>query len=135
VDAIVDARDQLRERAGKLPSGDRLRPQIERLADAMEKQRISLVSSKQGEGISGEEKLREELGSLYGNVNGYEGRPTASQVSRMGVLGKQLEAAITSFDGTLAKGLADITPQLAKRKLAPVVKLTAEAWEQRQAKK
>jgi len=53
----------------------------------------------------------------------------------MGVRGKQVEAAITSFDGTLAKGLADITPQLAKRKLAPVVKLTAEAWEQRQAKK
>jgi photosystem II stability/assembly factor-like uncharacterized protein len=135
VDAIVDARDQLRERAGRLPSGDRLRTQIERQADVMEKERISLVSSKQGEGISGEEKLREELGSLYGNVNGYEGRPTASQINRMGVLGKQLEAAITTFDGTLAKGLADIAPQLAKRKLAPVVKMTADAWEQRQTKK
>ena len=61
-----------------LPKGDALRKRLEALADEMEKQRTALVATKGAEGgISGEEKLREELGTLYGNVNGYEGRPDA----------------------------------------------------------
>jgi hypothetical protein len=68
------------------------------LADEMERQRVALVSSKQGEGISGEEKLREELGMLYGNVNMHEGRPTDSQLRRMGVLEKRLAEATATFE-------------------------------------
>ena len=68
------------------------------LADEMERQRVALVSSKQGEGISGEEKLREELGTLYGNVNMYEGRPTASQLTRMAALERQLNDAVALFE-------------------------------------
>jgi hypothetical protein len=68
------------------------------LADDMERQRVALVSSKQGEGISGEEKLREELGTLYGNVNMHEGRPTSSQLTRMEVLEQQLAAATSAFE-------------------------------------
>jgi photosystem II stability/assembly factor-like uncharacterized protein len=70
------------------------------LADDMERQRIALVSSKQGEGISGEEKLREELGMLYGNVNAYEGRPTESQLTRLAVLEQQLDSAAAAFAKT-----------------------------------
>ena len=68
------------------------------LADDMERQRVALVSSKQGEGISGEEKLREELGTLYGNVNMHEGRPTASQLKRMETLGSQIDSAVALFE-------------------------------------
>lgn len=68
------------------------------LADELERQRVALVSSKQGEGISGEEKLREELGTLYGNVNMHEGRPTESQLTRMATLGKQLDEAVARFE-------------------------------------
>jgi hypothetical protein len=70
----------------------------------MEAQRVALVSSKQGEGISGEEKLREELGTLYGNVNMYEGRPTESQLTRLSVLEKQLAAAISAFEKLAKRG-------------------------------
>jgi photosystem II stability/assembly factor-like uncharacterized protein len=90
VESIIAARDKARV-AGN-PA----------LADAMEAQRVALVSSKQGEGISGEEKLREELGTLYGNVNMYEGRPTASQLTRLAVLEKQLTGAVAAFE-TLSK--------------------------------
>lgn len=74
------------------------------LADEMERQRVALVSSKQGEGISGEEKLREELGTLYGNVNMYEGRPTQSQLTRMAALEKQLDAATAAFEKAAKTG-------------------------------
>jgi hypothetical protein len=77
------------------------------LADEMERQRVALVSSKQGEGISGEEKLREELGTLYGNVNMYEGRPTEAQLTRMGLLQKRLDEAVAAFERESKRGSQD----------------------------
>lgn len=92
IESIISTRDKARA------SGDAA------LADEMERQRVALVSSKQGEGISGEEKLREELGTLYGNVNMHEGRPTDSQLTRMGVLEKQLDAATATFEKGRKRG-------------------------------
>jgi photosystem II stability/assembly factor-like uncharacterized protein len=134
-DAIAGARDQARAHAAKLPAADALRRSLEKLADDLEAQRTSLVASKQGEGISGEEKLREELGALYGNVNGYEGRPTDSQINRLGVLAKQLDAAVKAFDQRMAKEASSLNPQLAKKKIEPLVKLTYEEWDKRTARK
>ena len=130
-DALADARNQARARAEKLPAADALRTLLEKLADTLESQRVALVASKQGEGISGEEKLREELGALYGNVNGYEGRPSDSQINRMGVLAKQLDDAAAAFDATMAKEATALNAQLAKKKIDPIVKLTPEAWNTR----
>jgi hypothetical protein len=100
------------------------RNRLESVADVFEKQRAAIVSTKQGEGISGEEKLREELLSLYGAVNFYEGRPTASQVERMGVLAKKLEAAAAEYKGACVKELPPVNVQIEKRKLKPVTPLT-----------
>jgi hypothetical protein len=131
VESIADARDQARARAAALPAGDRLRPRLEALADRFEAQRTALVASKEGEGISGEEKLREELGVLYGNVNGYEGRPTESQRRRMNVLAKQLDAASAALDTTLAREAAPLNRELTRRTLEPVTRLSRDAWEKR----
>jgi hypothetical protein len=101
----------------------------------MESQRAALVSTRESEsGISGDEKLREELGTLYGNVNSYEGRPTESQVNRMGVLRADLEAAYKKFEASADKEIAALNPQLSKRKLDPLAKLTPEEWAKRQKK-
>jgi hypothetical protein len=123
VDGMITVRDQARARAAGLQKGDALRRRLEALADAMETQRTALVATKGAEGgISGEEKLREELGTLYGNVNGYEGRPTRSQLDRMGVLGAELEAAGRKRDALLDKELAALEPLLRKAKLEPIAR-------------
>jgi photosystem II stability/assembly factor-like uncharacterized protein len=133
VESIADGRDQAKARAEKLPKGDPLRKRLAALADELEKQRAALVSTKESEGgISGEEKLREELGTLYGNVNGYEGRPTESQTTRMAVLAKDLESAYGRFGTTADKEFAALNPQLQKRKLDALKKLTPEDWQKRQ---
>jgi photosystem II stability/assembly factor-like uncharacterized protein len=121
VDQMIAVRDQARARAAKLPKGDALRRRLESLADEMENQRKALVATKQAEGgISGEEKLREELGTLYGNVNGYEGRPTQSQLDRMVVLGAELEAAGKKLDARADREIAALDPLLRKAKLEPL---------------
>jgi hypothetical protein len=132
VDAIIDARDQARARAEKLPKGDALRTRLERAAAAFETQREALVATKESEGISGEEKLREELGTLYGNVNGYEGRPTRSQLDRMTFFEKELQSARSRFDAAAEKELPPLKTALSAKKLDPVTKLTEEEWAKRQ---
>jgi hypothetical protein len=133
VEAITDARDQVRAQAEKLPAGDRLRRQLETLAAALEEQRVALVSSRRTEGISGEEKLREELANLFGAVNLHEGRPTESQMNRMAVLGKQLEAAQARFQSTVTGDVAKANAQLEKRKLEAIKPLTEEEWKKRRS--
>jgi photosystem II stability/assembly factor-like uncharacterized protein len=132
VESITDARDQARARAAARPQKDKLRRTLEALADRLEEQRKALVASKEGEGISGEEKLREEIGMLYGNVNGYEGRPTESQLTRMAVLGRDVDAATARLDALFAKDVAAANRSLAGAKgLEPIARLSHEAWEKR----
>jgi photosystem II stability/assembly factor-like uncharacterized protein len=128
IEAITSARDQAAARVAKLPAADALRKRLDAYSAAMEKQRTSLVATSKGEGISGDERLREELGTLYGNVNGFDGRPTRSQADRAAVLAAELDAAIAAFDLAAGKELAALNQELARKKLEPIVKLTPEAW-------
>jgi hypothetical protein len=134
VESITDARDQAHARAESLPAGDALRKRVEALEKAMEEQRRALVSTKEGEVVSGEDKLREELGMLFGAVNLEDGRPTDSQANRMGVLGKDLEAAYAKFQSSVAKDLPGINAALQAKKLEPITALTEDAWKAKQGK-
>jgi hypothetical protein len=128
VGSIESARDQARARAAELPEKDALRRRLTAFGEAMEKQRVALVSTSRGEGISGEEKLREELGMLYGSVNGYEGRPTQSQTSRMAVLAQDLEAASARFTAAFDKEAAALNAGLAKAGKPPLARVSEEEW-------
>ena len=120
-------------RAEKLPEGDALRAAARALAEVIEKQRAALVATNQGEGISGEEKLREELGTLYGNVNGYEGRPTRSQLDRMAVFEKQLAEAEAKLDGHGGQGVPRPEGGPSRpRSWIRCSRLSKEDWQKRQ---
>jgi len=131
VSALTDARDQARRLAGAVPDGQVLRARLLGLAEALERQRAGLASTQRGEGISGEQRLREEIGALYGSVNGYEGRPTVSQMARVEGLEAQLAAATGEFERLIAKDAAGLAPALAKLKLDPIRILTPAAWDAR----
>ncbi|HEY5907344.1 MAG TPA: hypothetical protein VIZ31_04830, partial [Vicinamibacteria bacterium] len=89
-------------------------------------------ATNQSEGISGEEKLREELGTLYGNVNGYEGRPTRSQLDRMAVFEKQLAEAEAKLVASVDKEFPPLNRSLAAKKVDPLSRLSKEDWQKRQ---
>lgn len=124
---ITHGRDQAKARAEKLAKGDALRRKLESLEAALEKQRVALVATQEGEGISGEEKLREELGVLYGNVNGNEGRPTQSQLDRREALLVELDAARAKFEAE-AKTFAALSKELQAKQLEPLTRLSEEEW-------
>ena len=121
IEGITTVRDQAAARAEKLAAADPLRKRLDAFSAAMEKQRTSLVATSKGEGISGDERLREELGTLYGNVNSFDGRPTRSQIDRMTVLAAELEGANATFEAAKTKNLAPLNAELAKKKIDPIV--------------
>ena len=130
VDALVDLRDQARARADAVDS-KRLGERLDAYADKLESFRGTLVSTSEAGWLSGDEQLRENLGNLYGSVNGYTGRPTQSQLDRLEVLRGQLDAAFTAFE-SLAAERDELARPLERAGAEPLVLLTREAWEARE---
>ena len=94
----------------------------------MENLRSKIVATKEGGAITGEERIREHLGVLYGDVNGYEGRPTDYQVARAESLGHELEDVIADFRKLTDKELPEINAGLKKKKLEAISVLSEADW-------
>ena len=134
VDAITDARDQARARADKLPKTDALAKKLTAAADKFEALRQSLVAVREGGQISGDEKLREKMGTLYGAVNGYSGRPTNSQTRYADVVEGELNAAQAKFEALTGKELETLNAGLTGKKLDPLKAMTRDEWQKKQEK-
>ncbi len=134
VDAIIDARDQARARAEKLGKGDALAKKLTATADRLDALRRSVVAVREGGPITGDEKLREKLGRLYGGVNGYEGRATNSQIRYAEVLEGELAAAQKEFETLTGQELIALNAGLMTRSLDPVKPLSREEWLRKQEK-
>ena len=53
--------------------------------------RKTCVATKEGSGITGEERLRERVSEIYGALSQYNGRPADSQMERINVLQGEFE--------------------------------------------
>ncbi len=129
VDAITDTRDQLEEKAAKVRN-KRLRRKLAAVRTQLEALHKDLVATKKG-AITGEERLRERLGELYGSVNRHDGRPTASQLERMEILEGQLHEAERRFEALAAGEIAALGRALERTHVEPVTVLSRESWEDR----
>ncbi len=132
VDATVDLRDQARQRTTQSGKDRKLKAQLDKLATQLEDFRSSLVAVKEGGMITGEKKLREHIGELYGGVNGYVGRPTQSQIERSAVLKKQLDDAAAKFQEMAAKDVRAVNAALGKANLEALKVLSQEDWNKKQ---
>jgi hypothetical protein len=128
VDRINGVRTALDDRAGKLGT-DALAKRLRDASMKVDDIRRKIVATKEGGMITGEERLREYLSNLYGDVTFYEGRPSATQVARADALAKELSDVVAEFDAWSAKELAGINSALEKKKLAKIEPLTRSQWE------
>jgi len=78
------------------------------------------VATKEGGAITGEERLRENLTELYGNVVQYEGRPSAMQVQRADAIGREVSVVKKDFDAWIAREMGSINSALTAKKLPPI---------------
>ena len=130
--AIGSVRDSANARAAKLSEKDPLRARLQQLTDGCDKLRSRIVATKEGGMITGEERIREHLGELYGNVNTYEGRPGDYQVARAASLGRELEDVIVDFRKLTDQQIPPINAGLKKKKLDTITVPTEAEWEKRQ---
>ncbi|MGB8782977.1 MAG: glycosyl hydrolase, partial [Terriglobales bacterium] len=131
VDATSALRDQAKQRAAAT-SDDKLKQQLNALVVKLEEFRSTLVSVKEGGMITGEKKLREHLGELYGAVNSYSGRPTQSQVDETPVLQKKLDQAGTEFQSITTAQVLTLNAALQGKNLEPLNVMSREDWDKKQ---
>ena len=132
VASITSVRDAAQDRLTKLPPNDPLRKKVEELADKTDSLRSKIVATKEGGAITGEVRIREYTTEVYGNVNGYEGKPTAEAVARADALGRELDDLVKEFD-QLTSSLSGINSGLTKKKLAPIQPLSQSEWDKMHA--
>jgi hypothetical protein len=135
VEKINALRLALDDRAGKLPAGDPVRKQLEAASARVDDLRKKIVATKEGGMITGEERLRENLSDLYGNVVGYEGRPSQTQVQRSDAIARELADVVAELDAWLAKELPGLNAALAGKSLETLKLLTRDEWESKYAGK
>ncbi len=94
---IQAVRSGATETAEKLPAGDALRKQLTALSDKADVIRKQIVATKEGGAITGEERLREHMDSLYGGLMAYEGKPAATLIAYTATLGRELDDISKQF--------------------------------------
>lgn len=123
-------RDQANARAEKLSGADRKK--VTAFATKLDEQYKTLVSTREGGWLSGEEQLREQIGALYGAVNGYDGRPTESQLAETERVAGELGKKVAWLE-TASKELAEINRTLTAKKLETLTLLSREEWEKKES--
>ena len=133
VNSILEVRDSSKARVALLKAGDPLEPRLTKLATDADVIRKKIVATKEGGMITGEERLREFVAGLYGDVNSYDGRPTDSQLLRATALDKELADVIAEFQALTSRDLPSVNEQLAAKKLEPIRVTTEADWQKAHA--
>jgi photosystem II stability/assembly factor-like uncharacterized protein len=126
----IDLREQANARAAKLSGNDKT--QLAALANKLDAMVKTLVATREGGWLSGEEEIRERLGMLYGAVNVYDGRPTDPQLNEMATLAKELDAKQAAFDAIVAKDVAAANKSLVAKKLDALKLMSHEEWDKKE---
>jgi len=132
VDRINGVRLALEARAAKLPAADPLRQRLQAAAAQVDDLRRKIVATKEGGMITGEERLRENLADLYGNVAFYEGRPAQAQIERKDAIARELNDVVKDFDAWVARELPALNAALTAKGGEAINLLAREEWEKRQ---
>jgi photosystem II stability/assembly factor-like uncharacterized protein len=120
LDRIDGARLASGERAGRVPKGDALAGKLRGVAGRLEELRKKIVATTEGGAITGEERIREHLDTVYGSLTGWEGRPARYQVERVEVLRRELGDVEKEFAEVVTKELKPLEGDLKRLKLAPI---------------
>jgi hypothetical protein len=122
---IDAARAAVAERLKGLPDSDPLTGKLRALGDKLEAARKLIVATTEGGAITGEERIREHLDSLYGALNGWEGRPAKYQLDAIEALRRELGDVDKTLATIVGKDARALDDELKQHKLQPLPVLSA----------
>ena len=127
---INAVRAQADASAAKLPAGDATRRELAALSDKADTIRKQIVATKEGGAITGEERLREHMDTLYGAITSWDGKPADYQLARIDTLERELDEVGASFGRLESNELAQANARLRAAKLDGIVVPTGAPQEQ-----
>jgi hypothetical protein len=133
-EAMADMRGQVNDRAAKIDSADNTARALRSYAALLDSLHKTLVASRTGSMFTGEERLRERVVDLYGAVSSYGGRPTASQLDRVGVLEKEIKSAHGSFEKMVGAQLQTLNMQIQSKNLPQLKLRSREEYDKQQSR-
>lgn len=89
------------------------------LSEDMTDLRAQMMATKVGR-ITGEERLRERLGNIYGGVMGYDGKPTQSQIDGLAELKLQKQDFESQLDVIINDRVKGLNKKLVKSDATPI---------------
>jgi len=110
--------------------GQETRTSMKLLRDTLDALNRTFVNTKVGQ-ITGEEQLREKLSQLYGQVNNYMGKPTATQSSYSTILSEKVADGTRSVTTLLSSMLPPINEGLKAAGKSPITVDSREQVEKR----
>jgi len=122
---IDAARDAVRDRLKGLPATDELARKLTAQLDKLDAAKGQIVATKEGGAITGEERIREHLETVYSALDGWEGRPGKYQVERIEVLRKELAEVDKVVAVIVTKDARSLDDELRKHKLEPLPQVSA----------
>ena len=128
--AITEARDQTVARAAKLPKDDGFAKHLENFRRQLATLGETLVAQKEGL-ITGEMRLREQIGEIYGEAGRYGGRPTKSQIDRAAALEQEVEQADNRFRELAGSAMEQLNAGLRDRQIEPIRALSQQEYDRR----
>ncbi len=91
---------------------DALRKQLTALSADADAIRRDIVATKEGGAITGEQRLREFADELYGEITGFDGKPTDYQLTRIDTLKRETDDVANHFDAFRKNNLAKANASL-----------------------
>jgi photosystem II stability/assembly factor-like uncharacterized protein len=130
VDKIQALHDAAADRRAKLPATDEVAKKLAALSGKLEDARTLIVATKEGGAITGEERIREHLDTLYGAINGWEGRPAKYQLDGIEALRRELDDARKAFMTVATADARALDKDLEGKKLEKLPQVTELAPKQ-----
>jgi hypothetical protein len=123
-DQIDGLRAAVTEREKAVPETEDLGKKLRELGKKVDEAKKLIVATTEGGAITGEERIREHLEIVYGQLNSWEGRPAKYQVDRIDALAKELADARKIVEALSTKDARALDELLKAKKLAPIPGLT-----------
>lgn len=108
---LREVRDQATLLASKTKGS--LHKKLVALSQKTEKMRHEIVATREGR-ITGEERLREKIGTLYGGIISYLGKPTKSQMDGLSELQKEMDSYLSAMDEITGKEIPALNKKIVK---------------------
>ena len=118
-DQVVAQQTQLKAKMDKVKN-EKNKKVLQEYFDEMEKVRSEILATKQTSIFADEERLREQLGEVYGSVAGTEEKPTNSQTDRIKSLKFDIGKTETVAKTNYTKYFTKVNEILKKEKVEPL---------------